>query len=155
MKYRVTLTAAERSRLQSMVSKGKASAREIMHAQVLLRVDRAGPCLTDLKTAASLGISARTVQRIRERCSRQTLDSALSRKSQPARPKKRKVHDELEVRTIALACSDPPEGRKRWTLRLLSEKLVALELSQDPVSYETVRQILKKTSFDLTASKGG
>ena len=83
------------------------------------------------------------------------VDAALSRKAQPARPTKRKLGDELEVRLIALACSDPPEGRRRWTLRLLSHKVVELGLSEVPLSHECVRQALKKTNFDLTAFKGG
>ena len=83
------------------------------------KVDRNGLRMTDPQAAYALGISSRTVQRIRENCVRFGLDSALGRRPQPARPKKRKVGDELEVRLIALACSDPPEGRRRWTLRLL------------------------------------
>src|SRR5438309_1009290 len=98
MKYRVTLTQNERNSLKKKVSGGTAPAREIMHAQVLLNIDRGGPALSDVGAAKTLGISSRTVQRIRERCSRFDLGSALSRKAQPARPKKRKVGDELEVR---------------------------------------------------------
>jgi transposase len=155
MKYRVTLTKDERSSLQKKISSGRAPAREIMHAQVLLNVDRGGPALSDVAAAKVLGISSRTVQRTREKYSRLSLDSALKRKPQPERPKKRKVGDELEVRIIALACSDPPEGRTRWTLRLLSEKVVELGCSEVPISYECIRQTLKKMNFDLIKSRDG
>ncbi len=126
-----------------------------MHAQVLLKVDRAGEALTDKKAASALGISSRTVQRVREQCSRCGVELALGRKPQPARPKRRKLSDELEARVIALACSDPPEGRRRWTLRLLSQKVVELRLTSGPLSHEGVRQALKKTNFVLTESKDG
>jgi transposase len=155
MKYRVSLNQEERILLKKKVSGGVAPAREIVHAQVLLKIDRNGPGMTDPQAADALDVSSRTVQRIRESYVRFGLDSALGRRPQPARPKKRKVDDELEVRLIALACSDPPEGRRRWTLRLLSEKIVELELSQDHVSRECVRRTLKKTNFDLTASRDG
>lgn len=126
-----------------------------MHAQVLLKVDTGGARLSDKATAESLGISSRTVQRIRQRCSQEGAKSALSRKVQPPRPKKRKVDDELEVRLIAIACSDPPVGRSRWTLRLLSQRVVELALSDQPVSRECIRRALKKTNFTLTGSKDG
>ena len=150
MKYRVTLSAEERDLLRSKVSRGISPAREVLHAQILLKVDTAGPRLTDAEAAEAVGVSSRTVQRVRERCAKEGLKSALSRKEQPARPEKRKATDEFEARLIALACSPAPEGRSRWTLRLLAEHAVALELSEGPVSYETVRQTLKKTNFDLT-----
>jgi transposase len=152
MKYRVSLTPEERSLLQKKVSAGSAPAREIVHSHVLLKIDRNGPAMTDREAADALGISSRTVQRVREKCSKSGLDSALGRRPQPARPKKRKIGDELEVRLIAMACSNPPEGRRRWTLRLLSERIVELELSEVQVSYECVRRALKKTNFDLTES---
>src|SRR3974390_1931207 len=103
MKYRVSLSEQERAMLKRKVSGGTAPAREITHALALLKVDRNGPCLTDRETADDLGVSSRTVQRVRERCSRFGVNSALGRRPQPARPKKRKVTDELEVRLITLA----------------------------------------------------
>ena len=155
MKYRVSLNQEERALLNKKVSSGAAPAREILHAQALLKIDRNGGGLSDRKAAEALGVSSRTVQRVREKCSRFGLDAALGRKPQPLRPKKRKVGDELEIRLIALACSDPPEGRRRWTVRLLSERIVELELSEVEISRECVRRTLKKTNFGLTASKGG
>ena len=152
MKYRVRLTSQEREVLRKKVSSGSAPAREIQHAQILLKVDGG---LVDRSVAEAVGVSSRTVQRIRQRCSRQGIGPALSRKAQPPRPGKRKITDEMEARLIAVACSDPPEGRSRWTLRLLSAKAVELGLSQGPISHECIRQALKKTSFDLTASRDG
>jgi hypothetical protein len=155
VKYRITLKATEREELKKKVSSGAASAREISHAQVLLKIDQGGPRLTDVAAAQALGTSSRTVQRIRQRCFFDGVESALGRAPQPARPKKRKLDDELEVRLIAVACTDPPEGRRRWTLRLLSERMVELKITSEPVSHESIRQALKKTNFVLTESKDG
>lgn len=149
------MNGKERDYLRKMVSGGSAPARQIMRAQVLLRIDPAGPALSDEAAADALGISSRTVQRVRERCSREGVESAVGRKPQPPRPKRRKLGDELEVRLIAVACSDPPEGRRRWTLRLLSQRAVELGLVQVPISHESIRQVLKKTNFVLTESRDG
>lgn len=123
-----------------------------MHAQILLKVDEN---MTDVAIAAAVGVSSRTVQRVRERCSREGMAAALGRKAQPPRPQSRKLTDGFEARLIAVACSSPPEGRSRWTLRLLAERVVELELSETPVSYESIRVALKKMNFDLTGSRDG
>lgn len=144
--YRVTLTPAERQDLQQMISRGKDAARKLTHARILLQADESqrGPHRTDQQTAESLDTTTRTVERVRERFVEQGLEAALV----PARSKRiytRKLDGKQEAKLIALACSKPPAGKKRWTLRLLAEQMVELEVI-DELSHETVRQTLKKTS---------
>lgn len=145
-KYRVTLTAQERSELEAMVSKGKADARKLAHARVLLQADEAdeAPARTDPEIASVLEVSTRTVERIRQRFVEEGLQPALL-----PRPTKRiyaRVLDGAqEAHLIALACSKPPDGKRRWTLRLLAERVVELGYAE-AVSHETVRRTLKKTS---------
>ena len=118
MKYRIRLSGEERDYLRKKISSGSSPAREILHAQVLLKVDQDGPRLSDGEAATAVGVSPRSVQRIRERCHFEGVQAALGRKEQPPRPEKRKQTDEFEARLIALACSEAPSGRRRWTLRL-------------------------------------
>jgi len=94
--------------------------------------------------AKEVGVSSRTVQRVRQRAALEGLDAALSRRPQPPRPQRRKLTDEAEARLVALACSPAPEGRARWSVRLLADRSV--ELLGLPLSRESVRQALKKTS---------
>ena len=146
-KYVVTLTDVERQSLSDLVSSGKASAKKITHARILLKADAAvgGPNWPDADIASALDIGVRTVERVRERFVEQGLEAALVRKPQ-ARPSRLPVFDgDAEARLIALACSRPPEGRARWTLRLLADRLVELEVVE-AVSHETVRRSLQKTS---------
>jgi transposase len=145
-RYRVTLTAGERDGLEAMIRKGKADARKLAHARVLLQVDEAGggPGRIDRDVAAALDLSVRTVERVRRRFVEEGLDAALL-----PRPSKRvyaRVLDGAqEAKLIALACSRPPEGKRRWTLRLLAEQVVELGYAGS-VSHETVRRTLQKTS---------
>ena len=153
MKYRVRLSESERSALRRKVSSGVAAAREVRHAQVLLKVDSSpgvGPALSDGAVAEQVGFSSRTVQRIRQAYAKEGMEAALARKPQPPRPGKRKVTDLAEARLIALACSEAPEGRSRWTLRLLADRAVELRLVEGSLSHESVRQALKKTSSGRT-----
>jgi transposase len=145
-KYRVTLTAEEREELQTLIAKGKASARKLAHARVLLQVDEteAAPGRTDEETAVALNLSVRTIERVRERFVEQGLTAALLPKPSTRRYE-RAFDGAQEARLIALACSAPPEGKSRWTLRLLAEQLVELQVL-DTVSRECVRQALKKTN---------
>ena len=149
-KYKVTLTESERQDLQAMISKGKADARKLAHARILLQADEsgAGPRQTDGQIALALDTTTRTVERVRERFVTESLESALL-----PRPTKRvytrKLDGEQEAKLIATACSKPPAGKKRWTLRLLADHLVELEVV-DSVSHETVRQTLKKTNSSRT-----
>ena len=146
-KYIVTLTDDERQSLSALVSSGKAAAKRITHARILLKADAAdgGPAWRDADIALALDVNVSTVERVRERFVERGLEAALARKPQ-ARPSRLPVFDgDAEARLIVLACSRPPEGRARWTLRLLADRLVELEVVES-VSHETVRQTLKKTS---------
>lgn len=145
-KYRVTLTAEERVELEGMLSKGKAGARKLAHARILLQTDAGdgGPARTDEQVASGLNVSTRTVERVRQRFVEDGLQAALLPK--PTRRLYARVLDGAqEAHLIALACTKPPAGKRRWTLRLLAEQVVELGYV-DAVSHETVRRVLKKTS---------
>jgi transposase len=144
-KYRVTLTAEERQQLSELVSKGKAAARALTHARILLKTDEAegGPAWTDDAVCAALDVGLCTVMRVRERFVEAGLDAAL-RPRPSAYVQPRKLDGYLEAQLITLACSAAPEGHGRWTLRLLADRLVQLGYVE-AVSHETVRQTLKKT----------
>ena len=145
-KYKVTLTAEERQQLSDLIASGKAAAQKLAHARVLLKADAAdgGPAWPDARIALTVEVGVATVERVRQRFVEQGLEAALGRKKQdrPSRP--RKLDGQAEARLIALACSAPPEGRKEWTMQLLADKLVALQVV-DAVCDETVRRALKKT----------
>ena len=145
-KYRVTLTAEERAELEAMISKGKADARKLAHARILLQADEAGgaPARTDQEAASALDTSTRTVERVRRRFVEEGLQSALLPKP-TKRIYARVLDGAQEAHLIALACSKPPEGKRRWTLRLLAERVVELGYA-GAVSHETVRRTLQKTS---------
>ena len=138
--YVVTLTASERSSLQALIAKGKVAAQKRLHAQILLKADAgpAGDGWTDQQIVAAFDVSRCTVERLRQRFVEQGLEAALTRKPQQNRIA-RKIDGQAEAHLIAAACGKPPEGRKRWTLRLL--EIV------DTVSSETVRRTLKKTKL--------
>jgi transposase len=145
-KYRVTLSDEERDELTALIRKGKASTRKLTHARVLLDVDESasGSGRTDEQTAQALHLSTRTVERVRERFVEQGLAAALLPKPSTRRYE-RAFDGAQEAQLIALACSAPPEGKSRWTLRLLAEQAVELRII-DTVTYESVRQVLKKTN---------
>jgi transposase len=145
-RYIVTLTPDERDQLESLTKAGKRSARTITRARVLLLADQGegGPAWEDRRVAEALGCGHRTVERIRGRFVTDGLDAALTHKPQ-ARPSRERVLDgAAEAKLIALACEEAPDGRKRWTLRMLADKLVELEVVGS-VSRETVRRVLRKT----------
>lgn len=144
-RYVVTLTADEREQSEALTRAGRRSARTITRARALLLTDQGdgGPAWEDARVAQALGCGHRTVERIRERFVTDGLDAALSHKPQ-ARPSRQPVFDgAAEARLIALACEQAPGGRKRWTLRLLAERLAEWEVVES-VSRETVRRVLKK-----------
>lgn len=145
-RYRVTLTQPERQELQQLISRGKADARKLAHARILLQADEAegGPRRTDQQIASALDTATRTVERVRERFVEQGLDAALLPKPSK-RVYARKLDGRQEAKLIALACAKPPAGKARWTLRLLADEMVEMEVVES-LSYETVRQTLKKTS---------
>jgi transposase len=155
-KYLVTLTARERQELTDLISAGKRSALTITRARILLKADEGphGPAWSDSKVAEALDCGKRTVERVRQRFVERGLAEALARKPQDKPSRERKFDGAAEARLIALACSDAPDGRARWTMKLLADKLVELEIF-DSVSDETVRRVLKKTSSSRTARSSG
>lgn len=144
-RYVVRLTPAEREEIQAIVSKGTANARKIVHAQILLKVDVDGPRWTDEQAAEAFNVHTSSVRFVRERFVFEGLQSALDRKKQVRPSRERKLDGAQEARLLAIACGEPPEGRVRWTLRLLAGRMVELQVV-DSLSHETVRQTLKKTS---------
>jgi transposase len=154
-KYRVTLTAEERTELKRLVSVGKGAARTLTHARILLLADTpAGGAHADDEIVAALGVGLCTVGRVRKRLVTEGLLAAVNHKPQPPRPDKIKIKGNLEQKLIQLACSDPPDGRCRWTLQLLAAELVVLGLTT-AISTETVRQALKKTTFSPGSPRRG
>ena len=149
-KYAVELTEAERARLRTMIGSGEAPARTLARARVLLKANQGegGPGWTDAAIAGALDVHPATVARVRRQFAEEGLDAALARRA-PDRVYERKLDGAAEARLVALACSTPPAGRQRWTLRLLAERLVALEVV-DTVSHETVRQTLQQTRSSRT-----
>ena len=142
-KYVVRLTKDERKMLRKMVKAGKGAARKLTHARVFLKADADGPGWADTRIADALEVGVRTIESMRQRFVEEGLDVALNRKKGP--PRQRKLDGEKEARLVKLACSEAPDGRERWTLRLLAGELVELAVV-DSISHEAVRQTLKKTS---------
>jgi transposase len=142
----VVLSEPERARLHTLIGQGTAPARALTHARILLKANQgeAGPGWTDRAIATALEVHHTTVARVRQQYAAEGLEAAVDRKA-PDREYRRKLDGEQEAHLVALACSAPPEGRKRWTLRLLAERLVQLEVV-DELSHETVRQALKQTA---------
>ena len=142
-KYIVRLHADERNSLQSIVRKGKAAAYKRLNAQMLLKADIAsgGSGWKDKDIAETFEVSIKTVERLRKRLCLRGFETCLEREKGAGR--KRKLDGSQEARLMALTCSEPPEGRARWTLRLLADEMVELEYV-DALSHETVRQLLKK-----------
>ena len=153
-KYVVRLSAPERRELEQMVKKGKTAAYKIKHANILLAADVNGPDWPDAKIAQAFSCHFRTVENVRRRLVGEGLEAALQRKSRPQPPRERKLDGSGEARLIALACSTPPPGRERWTLKLLADELVRLEVV-DTICDQTVRRTLKKTNCDHTCTSAG
>lgn len=143
-RYVVRLTDEEREQLTGLVKRGREAAYRRRHAQVLLLADEseAGENLPDREVAERVGCTRRTVEQIRERCVCEGLSAALERKPR-SRERSRVLDGTGEARLVSIACSEPPEGYARWTLKLLSERLVELEVVES-IASETVRQVLKK-----------
>jgi transposase len=148
-RYRVTLTEAERDGLRKMVSVGKSAAQKLRRARILLLADQAegGSAKSDPEIVEALGCGRASVERIRKRFVEEGLEATLCPKPSQ-RVYQRKLDGKAEAHLIALACGTPPEGRSRWTLRLLSDQMVVLE-HVESLSFETVRRVLKKTNSSL------
>jgi transposase len=144
-KYRVTLTAEERQELDRLLSRGKADVRCLKHAQMLLKADEAdgGPGWSDARIADAFDAGVATIERLRQRFVEEGLQAALRTYRTGTRLYERKLDGAQEAHLVALACSAPPDERARWTLRLLAQRMVELA-DVDTLSYETVRQTLKK-----------
>ena len=149
-RYPVTLTATERDLLKRLIAAGTESARKLTHARILLKANQGpgGPGWTDEAIGEAVEVSQPTVSRIRQQYVTEGLEAALNRRP-PTREYLRKLDGAQEARLIAVACGTPPKGVDRWTLRLLADKLVALEVVED-ISYQTVRRVLKKTNSSRT-----
>lgn len=144
-KYTVVLTEEERAHLHTLIGQGTAPARLLTHARILLKADHsdAGPAWTDMAIAGALEIHHATVQRVRRSFVDGGLEMALHRKS-PDRVYPRMLDGAAEAHLVALACGTPPVGRARWSLRLLADELVRLEVVET-ISHETVRRTFEQT----------
>ena len=132
--------------MESLIHTGKVAAHKRLHAEILLKADISEwvEKWLDSQISEAFGVSTRTIERVRERLVQQGLESALNR-AEPSRVKSRTIDGENEAHLIALSCGEPPEGRSRWTLRLLGQHMVELGYVEN-VSHETIRQALKKTN---------
>lgn len=150
IRFKVTLTCEERAELSALVSKGKAAALKQTHARILLLCDESpqGQSFSDERIADVLSVGVATVYRVRKAFVEEGFAAALERKK-PVAPRPRKMDGKAEAKLIALACSKPPKGHARWTLTLLANKMVELNVV-DSISHEGVRQTLKKMNFSLT-----
>jgi transposase len=144
-RYVARLSEEEQQSLKELVSTGKAAAYKIKHANILLTIDVNGLGWTDEATAKAFHCHRNTVANIRQRLVEQGLEAALEHKPSLRTPRQRVCDGESEAKIIALRCGEPPVGQARWTLRLLADKAVELEIVPT-ISHETVRQVLKKTN---------
>lgn len=149
MKYIVRLTQEERDQLTETVSTGKAAAYKIKHAHILLKSDADGPNWAAAQVASAFSCAQQTVYNVRQRFVSQGLDAALERKRRAHPPCAPILDGEGQARLLQIACSEPPAGHARWTLRLLADELMALEIV-DSISEPTVMRALKKTNSNRT-----
>jgi transposase len=145
-KYPIILTQTEREQLKDLIAAGTAPARKLTHARILLKADQSpeGPAWVDEEVADAVEVSQPTVSRVRKQYFEEGMEAALNRRP-PNREYHRKLDGEQEARLVALACSEPQEGQARWSLRLLADRMVELEVVEE-ISYQTVRRTLKKTN---------
>jgi hypothetical protein len=143
-RYVVVLKRQERRKLEQLVKRGKAKATEIRRANILLKADANGPRWTDVRIADAFGCSVELVENVRQRYVARGLEGAVKRKKQEKPSRERILDGRGEARVLALACSKAPGGRSHWALRMLTDRVVELQIA-DEISYETVRRTLKKT----------
>jgi transposase len=155
-RYRVTLTEEERQELESLARPGKTESRKFVHGRALLLCDvgEGGPGWKVSDVAEALGISCRTVEHLKKRFVEEGLEAALGRKPREKPPREVRFDGAFEARLLTLACSTAPEGRSRWTVRLLADKAVELKFAPS-VSHMTVQRILKKTNSSLISGNIG
>ncbi len=150
LRYRVTLTNEERKELEAISTKGKRAARTVLYARALLLLDAGehGPNWIVAKVAEALGITSRSLEHLKKRFVEEGILVALERKKRVTPPREIQFGGEFEAHLLALACTEAPEGRKRWTVRLLAEKIVEMKIAPS-VSPMTVCNTLKKMSLSL------
>jgi len=155
-KYVIELTVDERAQLFGIIKKGKSSAQSNLKARILLKTDQggAGEHWLDKDICAALNTNMSMVGRVREKCVNEGLETVFLRKKRKFPPITPIFDGEAEARLIALACSEPPQGQARWTLRLLADKVVELEIV-DKAHFNTVGRVLKKTNSSPTAASIG
>ena len=144
-KYIVRLTDVERRTLEQVVAKFKGSSQKVRRAQVLLKADADGPDWTDARIAEAFGCRSQTVENIRERFVTRGFEVTLEGEKRPKPPREKLLDGEQEAKLIAMRLGSPPPGFSNWSLRLLAERVVALEIVES-ISHETVRRTLKKTA---------
>ena len=150
-RYRVTLTKEERKKLETISTKGKRAARTVLYARALLLLDAGefGPKWSVAQVAQAIGTTSRSLEHLKKRFIEEGLPAAIERKYRETPPREIQFGGEFEAHLLALACSDPPKGRERWTMRLLAEKIVELKIAPS-VSPMTVCNTLKKMNLSLT-----
>ena len=155
-RYRVTLTEQEREELEALTKRGKIDARKFIHARALLLCDAGplGPAWNVADTAAALGVTSRTIEHLKKRFVEEGIEAALARKPREKPPREVTFDGAFEARLISLACSNAPEGHRRWTVRLLADKVVELKIAPS-VSHMTVQRVLKKMNLNLTSANIG
>ena len=155
-RYRVTLTQEERKELEALTRRGKNRARRVILARALLLCDCGpeGPAWNVSDVSQALGITKRTIEHLKKRFVEDGLEAALERKAREKPPREVIFDGAFEARLIALACSDAPDGYRRWTVRLLADKIVELNIAAK-VSHMTVQRALKKTNLNLTSGSTG
>ena len=142
-KYIVRLSEEERNTLQNIVRKLKGTSQKVRRANILLKANADGPNWPDAKIAEALSCRIRTIENVRRRLVTEGFDAVLNRKKQETSPKPKKLDGKQEAEVIALRLGKPPAGFANWTLRLLADQIVKLEIV-DSISHETVRRTLKK-----------
>jgi transposase len=152
-KYVVRLTPTERAELEAVAKKGVVAAAKILHSRILLKTDANGPAWCDTEISNALDVTTSTISRIRQLFVEEGMERALERKK-PAGRQYRKLDGVGEARLVAVACSEPPEGRTRWTLQLLADRLVELKIVES-ISDDTVRNTLKKMILSRTLKSTG
>jgi hypothetical protein len=155
-RYRVTLSKEERKELDAMTHRGKTHARRFIHARALLLCDAGadGPAWNVADVAAALGVTSRAIEHLKKRFVEDGIEAALDRKPREKPPREVVFGGAFEARLITLACSDAPEGHRRWTVRLLADKAVELKFAES-VSHMTVQRVLKKMNLSLTSASTG
>jgi transposase len=155
-RYRVTLTKDERAELEALARRAKAQARRFVNVRALLLCDAGpdGPAWNVGNTAEALGVTSRTIEHLKQRFVEDGLEAALERKQREKPPREVIFDGKFEARLIALACSEVPRGHRRWTVRLLADRVVELKYAES-VSHMTIQRVLKKTNLSLTSANIG